>query len=237
VLGPLFRWRAQSWAGRYGLALAGFFVSLLLRAALAQWLHSERDFVVCIPAILLIAFIAGRGPAIVTALLSGLSLWYFYLPPIYSFRLEIDSAVDLATFAFASAVGIASLGLHELATNAAKYGSLSNATGRVAVSWKIARRDKQDILKFSWQERGGLRAAAPTRQGFGTSLINKVFADVRLDYAAEGLSCEFDVPLGAPPRIGAETWPPLKVRADRQVISRGDPGNLSQPAVAVDRLK
>ncbi len=89
-----------------------------------------------------------------------------------------------------------SLALHELATNAAKYGALSNASRKVEVSWALAGNGKGNRLKFKWQERGGPPVIAPTRYGFGTSLLNATFSDVRLDYAVEGLSCEFDVPLG-----------------------------------------
>jgi PAS domain S-box-containing protein len=89
-----------------------------------------------------------------------------------------------------------SLVLHELATNGAKYGALSNGTGKINVSWTITRQDKQNKLKFKWQESGGPPVAVPTRQGFGTVLIKAVFPNARIGYEVEGLSCEIDVPLG-----------------------------------------
>jgi signal transduction histidine kinase/FixJ family two-component response regulator len=88
------------------------------------------------------------------------------------------------------------LALHELATNAAKYGALSNASGKLDLSWSVANNGRGKLLQFSWYETGGPPVVAPTRRGFGTSLIKATFPDVRLEFAADGLSCEIDVPLG-----------------------------------------
>ena len=89
-----------------------------------------------------------------------------------------------------------SLALHELTTNAAKYGALSNRSGKVEVSWTTASEREESILRFEWRETGGPPVAAPARHGFGTTLLKAVFSDVRFDYAAEGLRCEFRVALG-----------------------------------------
>jgi PAS domain S-box-containing protein len=89
-----------------------------------------------------------------------------------------------------------SLALHELATNAAKYGALSNERGRVEICWTIAGDGRDNRLKFVWKERGGPRVVAPTRRGFGTSLLKATFTDVRIDYSREGLTCEIDLVLG-----------------------------------------
>jgi two-component sensor histidine kinase len=89
-----------------------------------------------------------------------------------------------------------SLALHELATNAAKYGALSNESGKVRVHWTITGDGTDDRLKFKWEENGGPHVVAPTRSGFGTTLLNATFTDVRLDYAINGLSCEIDTLLG-----------------------------------------
>lgn len=94
-----------------------------------------------------------------------------------------------------------SLVLHELATNAAKYGALSNGTGKIDVCWIVANNHQNSVLKFKWQERGGPPVVPPTHRGFGTALLNSAFTGVRLDYAAEGLSCEFELPLGSQERI------------------------------------
>lgn len=89
-----------------------------------------------------------------------------------------------------------SLTLHELATNAAKYGALSNGSGKVGVSWTITRQSKNSRLQFIWQERGGPPVFAPTRQGFGTTLVKTSFPDARIDYAVEGITCQIDIPVG-----------------------------------------
>jgi len=88
-----------------------------------------------------------------------------------------------------------SLVLHELATNAAKYGALSNGTGNIGVFWTVAQKDRTTFLKLRWQEKGGPPVVPPTRRGFGTLLVNSAFPGARFDYAAEGLSCEFQVHL------------------------------------------
>ena len=90
---------------RYAIALVGFLLSFFLREVLSAWLH-DRDFVVFVPAIILIAFFADLGPAILTTLLSGIAVWYFFTPPFHSFRLDVDGVTGLATFLLSSAVAI-----------------------------------------------------------------------------------------------------------------------------------
>ena len=85
----------------------------------------------------------------------------------------------------AQAIGLA---LHELATNAGKYGALSAGTGRVDVCWGT----DGDTLVMSWTEREGPPVAAPKRRGFGTIVTEAMAArsvngDVKLDYAPTGL--------------------------------------------------
>jgi two-component sensor histidine kinase len=89
-----------------------------------------------------------------------------------------------------------SLALHELATNAAKYGAFSNGDGKLAVSWTTTGKNGTKRLKFKWREDGGPPIVAPTHHGFGTSLLKATFADVRIEYASQGLRCEIDIPLG-----------------------------------------
>jgi PAS domain S-box-containing protein len=86
----------------------------------------------------------------------------------------------------AQAIGLA---IHELATNAGKYGSLSTERGRVDVSWGIA----NDTLAMSWTEREGPPVSAPQRRGFGTTVMQEmaertVGGAVELDYALSGLT-------------------------------------------------
>jgi PAS domain S-box-containing protein len=88
-----------------------------------------------------------------------------------------------------------SLALHELATNAVKHGALSGADGKVRIGWAITGNGGGTILRFRWQERGGPLVSTPNRRGFGTSLLEATFNEIRLDYAPEGLTCEIHVPL------------------------------------------
>lgn len=94
-----------------------------------------------------------------------------------------------------------SMALHELMTNAAKYGALSNADGHVRLVWKrVATADAQERLNMTWEEINGPVVSRPTRQGFGTRLITGGLArelggNVRLDYPPGGVVCEIDAEL------------------------------------------
>ena len=89
--------------------------------------------------------------------------------------------------ASAQAIGLA---LHELATNAGKYGALSTDTGRVDISWGTTH---GDTFTMSWTEREGPPVLAPQRRGFGTIVMEEmaersVVGTVDLDYAASGVT-------------------------------------------------
>jgi PAS domain S-box-containing protein len=91
-----------------------------------------------------------------------------------------------------------SLMIHELATNAAKYGALSGAGGVVRVDWSIEAAPKGRQLVLTWQEEGGPSVSAPTRKGFGSRLIESGFSGtggVEVRYRPEGLHATFRVPL------------------------------------------
>jgi len=90
-----------------------------------------------------------------------------------------------------------SLALHELATNAAKYGALSNGSGKVEVSWALIGQAKTNALRFIWRETGGPPVARPAEYGFGTTLLKATFPDARIDYATEGLCCQIDIVLSS----------------------------------------
>jgi PAS domain S-box-containing protein len=88
-----------------------------------------------------------------------------------------------------------SMALHELATNAAKYGALSNDTGRIAIVWEVNERPRDKQLRLLWQETQGPTVQQVRRKGFGSQLIEKGLAlelngEVRLDYRPEGVICE-----------------------------------------------
>jgi two-component sensor histidine kinase len=84
--------------------------------------------------------------------------------------------------------------LHELATNAAKYGALASPDGRVDLVWTHAADGR---LELRWTETGGPAVCAPTRQGFGTRIIrhmsSQMRGEARFNWRAEGLCCEIAV--------------------------------------------
>jgi PAS domain S-box-containing protein len=86
--------------------------------------------------------------------------------------------------------------LHELSTNAAKYGALSVPEGRVRVEWSCA----EGQLMILWTEAGGPQVKPPTRKGFGTSAMESMTREggkgrVQLDWHADGLACEITLPM------------------------------------------
>ncbi|WP_264048880.1 PAS domain-containing protein [Methylobacterium flocculans] len=93
-----------------------------------------------------------------------------------------------------------SLMLHELATNAAKYGALSTANGQVSITWQLRDVDGELHCALRWSEAGGPAVVPPTRTGFGSRLIGRGLAgnfggDVDLSYPAGGVVCTIDAPL------------------------------------------
>jgi two-component sensor histidine kinase len=92
------------------------------------------------------------------------------------------------------------LAIHELATNAAKYGALTRSGGEVSVRWsQLAPRR----VRLEWKERGGPPVKAKRGRGFGTDLIEKIVANeldspVQLDFDPEGVSCVLTIPVREP---------------------------------------
>ena len=85
-----------------------------------------------------------------------------------------------------------SLAVHELTTNALKYGALSVPTGGVRIAWSVSNNGNGAELKFRWEEHGGPPVVVPTREGFGSTLLKAAFAKTRMDYAPDGFSCEIE---------------------------------------------
>ena len=95
-----------------------------------------------------------------------------------------------------------SLALHELATNAAKYGALSKTKGKVTIAWRIVDADTGTRLLLTWREAGGPPVSPPSRIGFGTELIKRCFGEgASIDYSRAGLHARIELPLepGAAP--------------------------------------
>ncbi|MDX8440659.1 chemotaxis protein CheB [Mesorhizobium australafricanum] len=116
-----------------------------------------------------------------------------------------------------------SMALHELSTNAAKYGSLSSKGGHVVIVWRIEGADGNRRLVLHWEEAGGPRVAEPKRKGFGSRLIERALAselggDVRVDYASTGLVCTIVAPLPAGQQLLGERGeePGSKAGSDRR---------------------
>jgi two-component sensor histidine kinase len=101
----------------------------------------------------------------------------------------------------AKAAEILTLAVHELSTNAAKYGALGQPTGHVAISWHVEPGPEGDWLQLTWQEEGVAIAPDPSRRkGFGTELVTRrVPYELRgrgqVHLNPDGLRCEIAFPL------------------------------------------
>jgi two-component sensor histidine kinase len=92
------------------------------------------------------------------------------------------------------------LAIHELATNAAKYGALTRSGGEVSVRWDLLSPQR---VRLEWKERGGPPVKATRGRGFGTDLIEKIVANeldspVELDFDPEGVTCVLTIPVREP---------------------------------------
>jgi two-component sensor histidine kinase len=112
----------------------------------------------------------------------------------------------------------AALMLHELGTNAIKYGALSTATGVVTISWSVAGAE----LRLRWEERGGPVVHAPAKRGFGRTLIEQSAkgegGDALMSIEAEGVVWNIALPLG---RTSADEVSGNRMRQRRGAGCRG----------------
>jgi two-component sensor histidine kinase/FixJ family two-component response regulator len=95
-----------------------------------------------------------------------------------------------------------SMALHELATNAVKYGALSNEKGRVSISWRTLKEPDGRRLRLEWAEKDGPPVVPPRRKGFGSRLIERGLAqelggEVKIEYEPQGVWCEINANLDA----------------------------------------
>jgi PAS domain S-box-containing protein len=121
------------------------------------------------------------------------------LSPFTAPRREFDIDGPVIRLLPKSALAVA-MAVHELATNAAKYGALSNGSGRISLHWTIAERDEEH-LQIVWTETGGPKVAAPSSKGFGSRLIERGLAgqlggEAFIDYRETGVVCRILAPLG-----------------------------------------
>jgi|GEM_PF-720442 len=116
---------------------------------------------------------------------------------IFGARIKLSGPSLKITAPAAQAIGMA---LHELATNAAKYGALSNDEGTIAIDWKLQGSDvSEQRLLLDWIERGGPEVTKPSRNGFGSTVIDQILeasinGDVTLDWLPTGLVCHVSCP-------------------------------------------
>jgi two-component sensor histidine kinase len=104
----------------------------------------------------------------------------------------------------ALALGIA---FNELATNAVKYGALSNAAGSILIEWTMETTPTQQRLLLNWKEKDGPPVTPPAHKGFGSRVIERGLAHelegtIHLDYRPDGLVCTMDIPLPTGTRDG-----------------------------------
>ena len=110
----------------------------------------------------------------------------------------LSSGVELELApAAAQAIGLA---IHELATNARAFGALSNSKGRVTVTWQVEDGESGPELVVRWSESGGPRVSAPTHDGFGTTILQRLTSHtvggrVSLSYRASGLVWQLRAPM------------------------------------------
>jgi two-component sensor histidine kinase len=102
------------------------------------------------------------------------------------------------------------LAIHELVTNAAKYGALSSIAGRVELNWALA----SDVLVLQWSESGGPLTRAPSAPGFGTRIIKasiegQLSGSATFDWRPAGLRCTLSVPRGETMCFAAELAQPV----------------------------
>src|SRR5690606_20166131 len=105
------------------------------------------------------------------------------------------------------------MALHELGTNAIKYGALSVPDGRVALGWTASTSDDAIRLGLEWREMDGPTVSAPVRRGFGSRLLERGLAaelggPVRLDFRPDGLICTLEATIPGAGSAAAAWQPP-----------------------------
>ncbi len=116
-------------------------------------------------------------------------------------RREISMTGPMIVLTSRASLALA-LAIHELATNAAKYGGLSVSGGRLDVSWQVTGASDTPQLELEWLESGGPPVARPSRRGFGTkliesSLVRGLGATVKREFLEAGVRCRIFLPLKA----------------------------------------
>jgi PAS domain S-box-containing protein len=102
------------------------------------------------------------------------------------------------------------MALQELATNAVKYGALSNAVGEIRIQWTLDRTQEPPRLHLTWEESGGPPVQVPKQRGFGTRLIERSLAldlegNVQIEFPPSGVTCTVDAPLPPAGALSADS--------------------------------
>ena len=142
----------------------------------------------------LLSSVDWRGASLMDLIRSQLK----HYEELFGTRIVLDGADVLLRPEAAQNIGIA---LHELSTNAAKYGALSNETGRVIIAWRMTV-TPSPVLKLSWTEREGPPVASPSRQGFGSVVMNRITGTAlggksAIRFEPEGVEWTLEVPATA----------------------------------------
>ena len=132
------------------------------------------------------------------------------LAPFVAGNSEVDG--PSVTLGSEAAQAVASV-LHELATNAAKYGAFSSHSGRVSLRWWWRQNGSHDRLAIEWKEIGGPPVLAPSRTGYGTSIIRELIpyelgGTVELVFLSAGIRCHLEIPAHWVSKGGAPTAEP-----------------------------
>ena len=161
----------ESWLSRYSIAVALFLVSFVLAKLFNQWLFSDPGFVFFLPATVLVAFIAGLLPALITAMLSIGAAWYSFVPPVNSFDVDLKGLVELGMFVFAAAVSVAVI--H----------SLRSALRKVQRAETLVASDLLDMTKLNRLSNELVREGAELKTCFG-AIVDTAIAIAAADKGA-----------------------------------------------------
>jgi CheY-like chemotaxis protein len=156
------------------------------------------------------------------------SLQLAHFQDLISSRIQLQGPSLLILASAAQTLGMA---IHELATNAGKYGALSNAEGRVAVQWSLE--CDGGTFSISWRERDGPTVAPPSKKGFGSMVIGRLAessldAQVDLEFLKTGLSWRLRCPAA---RIIEGT---LSLQAPEAKSERNSPGSSCPKVLVVE---
>lgn len=135
------------------------------------------------------------------------------------------------------AIEVLTLAIHELTTNAAKYGALSLPQGRLAITWSKFMRDQTPWLRVDWQETGLTDLASPQRRGFGSELIERripyeLAGTGQMHFPPTGLRCELEFPLTEKASI-LETTSPAHIVVHGGSLDLADAPDLTGQRILV----